>query len=160
QEPPTPEIGSRFTGAGQGIVPVMEAGFPTAIAKVVPMLTWQPDWLKDFELTWSTGLWGVLVALSAFAVSSSVVILVLMKIPATYVRESARPSPSAGRPVALRWAILLGKNLLGVVVALLGILLSLPGIPGPGLLLILIGMTLLDFPGKHRLKRKLIERPR
>jgi len=48
----------------------------------------------------------------------------------------------------------------GVVVTLLGVRLSLPGIPGPGLLLILIGMTLLSFPGKRRLERKLLERPR
>src|SRR5262249_60782572 len=66
---------------------------------------------------------------------------------------------SACQPV-LRGAARVAKNLLGGMVALLGILLSLPGIPGPGLLLVLIGLTLLDIPGKRRLERKLIGRPR
>jgi hypothetical protein len=32
-------------------------------------------------------------------------------------------------------------------------------IPGPGILTILLGVTLLDFPGKRRLELKLISRP-
>lgn len=32
--------------------------------------------------------------------------------------------------------------------------------PGPGVLTILIGVMLLNFPGKRRLERKLVERPR
>ena len=41
----------------------------------------------------------------------------------------------------------------------LGALLSLPGIPGQGLLTILIGLILLDFPGKRGLERRLVSRP-
>jgi hypothetical protein len=107
------------------------------------MFDWQPDWLKVFELTWSTGLRGFVLALSIFAVSSVVVIFALVELPATYFLDQAPPSLSADRHPALRWTILIGKNLLGVVVALLGVLLSLPGIPGPGLLL-LIGVMLLN----------------
>ena len=135
----------------------VEAGF-AATGKVVPMFDWQPDWLRDFELTWRTGLWGFLIALAALALSSSVVIFVLLRLPATYFLHSSPPSLRADHRFALRWAICIGKNVLGVVLALLGVLLSLPGIPGPGFLLILIGMTLLNFPGKRRLARKLAER--
>jgi hypothetical protein len=39
-----------------------------------------------------------------------------------------------------------------------GVLLTLPGVPGPGLVLILLGATLVDFPGKRRLTRMLIRR--
>jgi hypothetical protein len=42
----------------------------------------------------------------------------------------------------------------------LGLLLSLPGIPGQGLLTVLIGLMLVDFPGKLRLERWLIGLPR
>jgi hypothetical protein len=52
------------------------------------------------------------------------------------------------------------KNLLGLGLVALGLLLSLPGIPGQGLLTGLIGIMLLDFPGKRRLERKLVGMPR
>jgi hypothetical protein len=35
----------------------------------------------------------------------------------------------------------------------------MPGIPGPGLLVILIGITVMDFPGKRRLERWVVGRP-
>jgi hypothetical protein len=124
------------------------------------MFDWQPDWLKDLEWSWSMGLWAALLALSVVVVSSAVVLFALVKLPATYFWAPAPPSPSADGPLVLRWAVWISKNLLGGVAALLGILLSLPGIPGPGLLLIFVGLTLIDFPGKHRLERKLVARPR
>jgi len=41
----------------------------------------------------------------------------------------------------------------------LGVVLSVPGVPGQGLLTILLGIMLLDFPGKRTLERKLLSRP-
>jgi hypothetical protein len=41
----------------------------------------------------------------------------------------------------------------------LGIVLSLPGVPGQGLLTVLLGLMLLDFPGRRRLEQKLLSRP-
>jgi hypothetical protein len=46
------------------------------------------------------------------------------------------------------------------VILLLGIPLILPGVPGPGLVLIVIGVSLLDFPGKRRLEQRVVGRPR
>jgi hypothetical protein len=37
-------------------------------------------------------------------------------------------------------------------------MMSVPGVPGQGLLTILIGVMLLDFPGKRRLERWLLRR--
>jgi hypothetical protein len=37
--------------------------------------------------------------------------------------------------------------------------LSLPGIPGQGVLTILAGVTLIEFPGRHRFVRAIIGRP-
>ncbi|HYG08570.1 MAG TPA: hypothetical protein VD835_01220, partial [Pyrinomonadaceae bacterium] len=42
---------------------------------------------------------------------------------------------------------------------LFGVLMSLPGVPGQGVLTILMGVMLLDFPGKRRLELKLVSRP-
>ena len=41
-----------------------------------------------------------------------------------------------------------------------GIILSVPGVPGQGLLTMLVGLVLLDIPGKRRLELKLVSRPR
>jgi hypothetical protein len=38
--------------------------------------------------------------------------------------------------------------------------LSLPGVPGQGVLTILLGVMLLDFPGKRGLELKLVSRPK
>ena len=51
------------------------------------------------------------------------------------------------------------KNLLGVVLILIGVILSVPGLPGQGLLTVLAGVFLLDFPGKRGFLYKLVGRP-
>jgi hypothetical protein len=52
-----------------------------------------------------------------------------------------------------------GKNLAGVVLLLLGLVMALPGVPGQGVLTMIIGLTLLDFPGKRAFERRLVSRP-
>jgi hypothetical protein len=41
-----------------------------------------------------------------------------------------------------------------------GIVLTLPGVPGQGMLTILLGLMLLDVPGKRRLERRIVGRRR
>jgi hypothetical protein len=36
---------------------------------------------------------------------------------------------------------------------------SMPMVPGPGLVFLLLGISLLDFPGKKKLERQLVRRP-
>lgn len=52
------------------------------------------------------------------------------------------------------------KNALGLVLIIVGILLSLPGVPGQGILTILLGLIMLDIPGKRPLEARIIQRPR
>lgn len=56
----------------------------------------------------------------------------------------------------LRILVALVKNLVGVILIILGILLSVPGVPGQGLLTVLTGLVISDFPGKKRLARRII----
>jgi hypothetical protein len=60
----------------------------------------------------------------------------------------------------VRVLAIIGKNLLGVVLVVLGILLSLPGVPGQGVLTILLGIMLLDFPGRRRFERWIVGWPK
>jgi hypothetical protein len=63
-----------------------------------------------------------------------------------------------GSPVA-RTLYAAGKNIAGVLLILIGVVLSLPGVPGQGLLTILVGLLLLDVPGKRRFELKILRRP-
>ena len=50
------------------------------------------------------------------------------------------------------------RNLVGYLLIGLGVILTLPGVPGQGLLTILMGVLLIDFPGKHRAEWWLLTR--
>lgn len=63
------------------------------------------------------------------------------------------------RSPVLATLYVVGKNLLGLVLVVVGIMLSLPGVPGQGLLTVLVGILLLDIPGKRRLELRLVKRP-
>src|SRR5205814_312186 len=52
------------------------------------------------------------------------------------------------------------RNLLGWFLVVLGIILSFPGVPGQGLLTILLGLMVADFPGKRRLEQRFVRWPR
>lgn len=56
----------------------------------------------------------------------------------------------------LRFFVSLLKNLVGLVLIVVGALLSVPGVPGQGLLTILSGLIISDFPGKKKLARRII----
>jgi hypothetical protein len=103
-----------------------------------------------------------LVGFGVFLVSSVgggvVVTILLVRLPAGYFRRDRPRDLWVDRHPLVRWIGLIIKNLLGVVVVSLGVVLSMPGVPGPGILTILLGVMLLDFPGKRRLERWLIAR--
>jgi hypothetical protein len=84
--------------------------------------------------------------------SLAVVLRVVLALPPDYF-ERAPPSraPWTARRVA--------RNLAGLVTIAVGALLSVPGIPGQGLLLVLVGVLLVDFPRRRRLERTLVARP-
>ena len=84
---------------------------------------------------------------------------ILVRVPATYFQESHSRDFWVERHAAIRWAGVIAKNLLGTVLVLLGLLMSIPGVPGQGILTILLGVMLLDFPGKRQLELKLVSRP-
>ena len=51
------------------------------------------------------------------------------------------------------------RNMLGWLMIVGGVVLSMPLVPGPGFVLILAGLTLVDFPGRRKLLRKALRRP-
>jgi len=101
-----------------------------------------------------------LIFLITFFISLAIVSFILVKLPPTYFQESHSRDFWVDRHPSIRWAGLIGKNALGIVLVVLGILMSIPGVPGQGILTILLGIMLVDFPGKRPLEYKLVSHPR
>lgn len=117
--------------------------------------------LTDFfgSITWQSVLLGVLIFLVTFSISLAIVSLIMVKIPADYFKEDRPRDLWANQHPAIRIIGVMTKNILGVLLVALGIIMSVPGVPGQGFLTILLGVMLLDFPGKRRLEHKLVSRP-
>ena len=88
-------------------------------------------------------------------VAGMVVILVLP--PDYFVRK--RPAALDPRPI-VRLVLLIARNLLGGLLLVVGLVMALPLVPGPGLVFVLIGMGLVDFPGKRALELRLLRQRR
>ncbi|HEY7366607.1 MAG TPA: hypothetical protein VIE37_21120 [Methylomirabilota bacterium] len=105
----------------------------------------------------------VVVLVAGYVIVTAATILILMVVlavlPATYFQDGAEVQ-SRRRRGGLNVLVRLAKNALGIVLIVLGFLLSLPAIPGQGVLTMLIGVILVDFPGKRALEQKLVARPR
>ena len=90
----------------------------------------------------------------------SVVAFVLVRLPRDYFAVDGVPAFWPERPPWQQIAGRVGKNVLGAVLVAVGVVLSIPGVPGQGLLTMLIGVILLDIPGKRRLERRIAAAPR
>ncbi len=110
-------------------------------------------------ITWQSVLVAVLLFLVTFAVSLAIVSFIMVRIPADYFKEDHPRELLPDKHPALRLLAVVVKNLLGIVLVALGIVMSVPGVPGQGILTILLGIMLLDFPGKRKLEYKLVSRP-
>ena len=111
-------------------------------------------------MTKGSVLLAVLLFLVSFGISLAVVSFILVRIPANYFREDRAEPFWSGRHPLIRLIGVIAKNLLGLVLVALGIVMSIPGVPGQGILTILLGIMLLDFPGRQKFERKIVSQPR
>lgn len=103
----------------------------------------------------TTGL-AVGLFIAGLVVSTVVTGLVLVLLPEDHFIRNPSPGSSWGPPWKLFLRVL--KNLAGLALVVLGVVLSIPGVPGQGLLTIFAGLLLLDLPGKRRLELALLGR--
>lgn len=119
-----------------------------------PLLAQEKGW------NWGLTFGFLLLYVAAVLGSLALVTIVLLRLPATYFQDPP-PSARASGTWRSRWTpAALARNFCGALLIVIGILLSLPGVPGQGILTIVVGVLLLDFPGKYRFERNLIGRPR
>ena len=102
-------------------------------------------------------LWSIAIFLLVFVASLASITALILALPVRYFVDEHLFWQ--GRPPLVRWLGIVGKNVLGLAIVVLGIALSIPGVPGQGVLTILVGLVLLDIPGKRRLVRLLARRP-
>jgi archaellum biogenesis protein FlaJ (TadC family) len=100
-----------------------------------------------------------LVSLATFVLTLLLVPLIVIRIPEDYFRDSYRPPSqwSEYHPV-LRYCLLVLKNVLGLILLIMGILMLV--LPGQGILTMLFGIALMNFPGKFKLERRLVSYPK
>jgi hypothetical protein len=119
------------------------------------------EWLANFwaELTWNQILLFAGLFLGSLIFSFLCIGIVMVKIPENYFSSHYQQDFLPDSPWAVRWGAVVLKNLFGVLLVILGIILSLPGVPGQGILTILLGLIMLDIPGKRPLEARIIKRP-
>ena len=122
------------------------------------MISWITEWWAS--LAWSDILLAVGLFVLSLAVSFIALTIVAVKIPRNYFSSHYQKDFMPDSTWIVRWGATIGKNALGVLLIVLGIVLSLPGIPGQGILTILIGLIMVDIPGKRPLECRIIKWPK
>jgi hypothetical protein len=90
--------------------------------------------------------------------ASTISLVVLVGLPHDYLCSSQPGNRHAARGLLDATCLVL-KNVLGSALIVVGAILAVPLVPGPGLLIAAAGILLLDFPGKTPMLRKLLNRP-
>jgi archaellum biogenesis protein FlaJ (TadC family) len=114
-------------------------------------------------ILWFSDHPGVLIGLGASSVLIFIISILgiswfVAQIPEDYFLSSKRkPSKWQEQKPILRLAVLFGKNIIGVSLIIGGLLMLV--LPGQGLLTIVTGLLLINYPGKYKLEQKLVAIP-
>jgi hypothetical protein len=82
----------------------------------------------------------------------------LISIPPDYFASHHQPFDAwRDSHPALRWTLLIGKNLFGFIFLIAGLVMLVT--PGPGWIALLLGLYLVDLPGKRTVERKILQQP-
>jgi hypothetical protein len=119
------------------------------------------DWFSQLwaSVTWGQILLGVGLFIGSLTISFAAIAIVMVKVPKNYFSTHYKRDFLPGSSFIVRWGAVIAKNIFGVFLVILGIILSLPGVPGQGILTILLGLIMLDIPGKRPLEARIIKRP-
>jgi len=104
-------------------------------------------------------LWWIgAISIIAFVGSVILVPLLVARLPPDYFSAKERPVPQWLPEHPLLRILSLGlKNLFGAILFVAGFVMIF--IPGQGLITMFAGITLLDFPGKYQLEKRVIQIP-
>jgi hypothetical protein len=123
------------------------------------MVSWNSEIFQRPALMGQYAVLATLLFVATLVVSFAVSLTILIRLPPDYFRNPRAQSVQDARHGVFFRIGRVMKNLVGVILIVLGAILSLPGLPGQGLLTALAGVLLLDFPGKRSLLYKILSRP-
>ncbi len=113
------------------------------------------QWVTSLPASLQLGLWFVV---GSYTVGLALVFAVIIWLPEDYLQRESRWYRDVRRASPwLYWPVALLKNVLGLVLVAAGVVMLF--LPGQGLLTLLLGTLLVDFPGKHVLILKWLTRP-
>ena len=125
------------------------------------MLEWLTGLLSSLPPVGRNVMVGVGLFVGTLVGSLVLIVVFLTRLPPSYFHPSYdRRQLVHDRHWVIRYCGSVIKNAIGVLLVLLGIVMSVPAIPGQGLLTVFVGLMLVDFPGKRALEYKIIRRPR
>ena len=103
---------------------------------------------------------GVALFVGSLIGTTALAIAIVGRLPPSYFVRPRTITLWSHKPRAQQIAARIAKNALGVLLIVMGAAMTLPGVPGQGLLTVAVGVFLLDFPGKLRFERRLARSPR
>ena len=117
------------------------------------------EWISGYweALTLTKILLGAGFFIGSIVISALVVGIVIVKIPENYFSSHYQEDFLPNTPWIVRWGAVIGKNLIGLILVIAGIVMLIG--PGQGILTILIGLIMMDIPGKRPIEAKIIKRP-
>jgi hypothetical protein len=123
------------------------------------LLTGIWEWIVQFweSLTWGRIAWGLLFAIVTIIASYGLIIIGMIKIPADYFSSTYVKEIKNDEHFSIRWTVFIVKNIIGFLLVIAGVIMIFT--PGPGVPTILLGLIMMDIPGKRPLEARLIQRP-
>lgn len=89
----------------------------------------------------------------------AVTLVLAVLLPADHFTQADQRTPQTRRHPVVHILLRVVRNVVGGILLLVGIVMAIPAVPGPGILFILLGLSLTDMPGKHSLVRYVVSRP-
>ena len=117
------------------------------------------EWLAQFweSLTWGRIALGLSFTVITIIASNGLIVIGMVKIPADYFSSTYVKEINLDNHFSIRWAAFIIKNVIGFLLVIAGIIMIFT--PGPGVPTILLGLIMMDIPGKRPLEARLIQRP-
>ena len=106
--------------------------------------------LKIIEEFWWLGIFSIVT----FALTIMILPLVIIRLPADYFSGEKADGFISRQSGGRRYFLLFVKNFGGALLLIMGILMLF--MPGQGVLTIIAGLSIMNFPGKRKLEIKLL----
>ena len=114
------------------------------------------DFLHSHETLF---FWLTIIGILGLLGSVILIPWILIQLPSDYFHEKERKKcPWGNCPAILRTIVIILKNIIGVILLISGFIMLF--IPGQGLLTMIVGIVLMDFPYKYKLLRWAIDHPK